>query len=410
MVELFILQCHDISCDQVSWCVKGTEVSEVSQGTLADAAQQARGRRTLILIPASEVLITQVRIPTRNRQRLLQAIPFSLENELTEDIDDLHFAAGNINKDNITPVIIITKSKLEHWLECFESAGIEPLGLYVDALCLPREDDSTCWSLYLDERFMLIHSQEHQGFSTDIINADLVFRLARQQAEENPPQKLLLYQHQGVVNPLDLNDLPPECEVITQAIAAQSQLTTLLSTGLNESKLVNLLQGDYLRVDKTTLKWKRWLPVAILGLVVIGLSMAMTIKDYFYYDQQNIALKQEIESVFRQAFPNIKRIVDPRVQMEQELKKLQGSGRGGNMSQFADLFVPAAQIVHNSANTTLDNISFRNGKLDLQLIIKDLEALDNLKKTLEGKKLNVDIRSANATGNQVTSHLRISGG
>ncbi|PVV27151.1 MAG: type II secretion system protein GspL, partial [gamma proteobacterium symbiont of Ctena orbiculata] len=69
----------------------------------------------------------------------------------------------------------------------------------------------------------------------------------------------------------------------------------------------------------------------------------------------------------------------------------------------------AASVIKSSPNTTLESISFRDGKLDLQLTIKELQALENLKQTIEAKKLAVEIRSANATGNQVTSHIRITG-
>ncbi|MES9978186.1 MAG: type II secretion system protein GspL, partial [Candidatus Thiodiazotropha sp. 6PLUC5] len=101
MAEQFILQCHDSSCKQVTWSIKGAGVNEAGEGSLAQASQLAKGRRTLVLIPAVDILITSVNIPTRNRQRLLQAIPFSLENELTEDIDQLHFAAGTMDSDGI---------------------------------------------------------------------------------------------------------------------------------------------------------------------------------------------------------------------------------------------------------------------------------------------------------------------
>ena len=407
MAELFILQCHDSSCDRVTWFIKGGVVSETSEGNLEEAAQQARGRRTLVLIPGTEILITQVRIPTRNRQRLIQAIPFSLENELTEDIDHLHFAAGNIDSDNVTPVVVIARQKLESWLEKFDSAGIEPMGIYPDLLCLPLNSNS--WSLYLDDLILQARTQTNQGFSVDAVNGEDYLRLALQQAEAQAPKTLTLYRLKDTPSLQNLNGIAPDCEIISEEFDSPSDLTALLGRNLDEKQQINLLQGEYLRIDKMTLQWKRWLPAAVLGLVFTGLSMALTVQEYFHYERQSAELNTQIRQTFQQAFPNIKRIVDPKVQMEQQLKAMQ-RGQSGSFAQFASLFVPAASVIKNSPNTTLENISFRDGQLNLQLTIKELQALETLKKTIESKRLEVEIRSANASGNQVTSHLRITGG
>jgi general secretion pathway protein L len=137
MAERLIIQCHDSDCSKVSWMIKGGANPQMAEGTLAEAAKLAKGRRTLVFIPATELLITEVQIPTKNRQRLIQAIPFSLENELTEDVSHLHFAAGNIGSDNTTPVIVIARQRLDHWMETLEAAGIEPIAIYADLLSLP---------------------------------------------------------------------------------------------------------------------------------------------------------------------------------------------------------------------------------------------------------------------------------
>ncbi|RLW57518.1 MAG: type II secretion system protein GspL, partial [gamma proteobacterium symbiont of Stewartia floridana] len=370
-------------------------------------AQQAKGRRTLVLAPASKILLTSVNIPTRNRQRLLQAIPFSLENELTEDIDDLHFAAGNMDSDNITPVAVIARSRLDQWLERLESAGIEPLGLYPDLLGLPMEDNA--WCLYQSDHQLQIRTQSNLGYSVDGVNGGEFLKLVLQQAAESAPHKLILYRLEGSHAELDLETIAPDCEIITRELEQPGDLISLLADNLHEKQLLNLLQGEYQKVDKTTLQWRRWLPAAVLALVFIGLSIGASIQEYNQYDRQSKLLHAQIRETFQQAFPEVKRIVDPRAQMEQRLKSLQ-RGQSGSFAQFASLFVPSASVIKNSPNTTLENISFRDGQLNLQLTIKELQALETLKKTIESKRLTVEIRSANAADNKVTSHLRITGG
>lgn len=407
MAEHFILQCHDSSCDQVSWSFQDSGVAKTGEGSLAEAAQHARGRRCLVLVPASDILITSVNIPTHNRQRLLQAIPFSLENDLTEDIEDLHFAAGIMDSDNVTPVAVIARKKLDEWLDKLGSAGMEPLGFYPDLLGLPMDSDS--WSLYQDDHILQIRTQSNMGHSVDAVNGGEFLKLALQQAAESAPKRLTYYKLKACSYDLDIGAIAPDCEITTRELDDRRQLTQLLSDNLNEKQLINLLQGEYQRVDKLTLQWKRWLPATALGLAFLALSIGTTIQDYFYFSRQSTELHTQIRDTFQKAFPEVKRIVDPRAQMEQMLKAMK-QGESGNFAQFANLFVPAASIIKNSPDTTLESLSFRDGQLNLQLTIKELQALETLKKTIESKKLTVEIRSANASDNKVTSHLRITGG
>jgi general secretion pathway protein L len=405
MAERLVIQCHDSECSKVSWLILGGINPQLAEGTLLEASQQAKGRRTLVFIPAAELLITEVRIPTKNRQRLIQAVPFSLENELTEDVSQLHFAVGNTGSDDITPVLVMARQRLEHWLETLELAGIEPLAIYADLLSLPYEKE--IWTLYQDNQILNVRTARERGFSADALNGKAVLRLALDQSEFSP-ERIDLYHSPDCTDPIDLSQLDDDYEINTKRLASDAELTALLTEKFQESQQINLLQGEYKRIDKLTLQWKRWLPAAVLAAIFISLSLLMTIQQSHHYKQRSVALDKQIKATFQQAFPGVKRIVDPKAQMEQKLKSLRG-GESGSFMQFTTLFVPTASVIKSSSDTTLENISFRDGKLDLQIIIKGLQALENLKQALEAKNLTVEIRSANATGNQVTAHLRITG-
>jgi general secretion pathway protein L len=406
MAEILVIYWQDPAEPQVDWHIKGGLQTLTGTGSLAEVAELSHGRRSLVIVPASEVLITRVEIPTKNRQRLIQAIPYTLETELTQEIEQLHFAIGATGSDNRTPVIVADRERVESWLSQLESAGIEPLGLYVDLLCLPYSENH--WSLYHDERILLVRTGPDSGFSVDRPNCEEMLSLALQQSAETPPACLDIIRPQDAAPLSGLETLAGNVEIRPVILESESRLIDLLEESLNEKQQINLLQGEYQRVDKMTLQWKRWLPAAILAGVAVALSLVLNVSDYFHYRQQSTELNQRIQQVFKQAFPNIKRVIDPKQQMEQELKSIRGGKNGGGAS-FASLFVPAASVIQNSPNTRLENISFRDGQLDLQLSIKELQSLEGLKKSMEQKALAVEIRAANASGDQVTSQLRISG-
>lgn len=404
MAEILTLRCHDSDIRQVSWQIQGGLQILQGEGLIEDAAVLARGRRTLVLIPGEETLITEVSIPTKNRQRLLQAAPYALETELTQDIEQLHFALGA--SDGATPVIILARDKLQAWLERLESAGIDPVGLYPELLCLPLPPEG--WSLYLDQEQLLVRSGPFQGFSVDRLNGAEMLGLALQQAGESAPREIRCYRLAGSDPLPGLETLLEDAPFEEIRLDDPAQLTDLLARELNEKQQINLLQGEFQRVDKLTLQWRRWMPAAILAAVALLSSLTLNILDYYRYQGESEALNSRTRQLFRQAFPEIKRVIDPRQQMEQQLKTMRGGGAGGS-AQFAALFVPAASIIQESPNTTLEGISFRDGQLDLQLDIKELQALEALKKSIEKQRLAVEIRAANASGNKVRSQLRITG-
>jgi general secretion pathway protein L len=135
--------------------------------------------------------------------------------------------------------------------------------------------------------------------------------------------------------------------------------------------------------------------------------MAMGV-DYYRLKQQQDALNIRIEEIFKQAFPETKRIVNPRVQMQQQLEQLQRSQGGGG--QFLLLVSRSGDVLRNAKDVRISGASFRAGRLDVDLNVANLQVLDELKQTLSGKGLSVEIQSAAADANQrVKSRLRIEG-
>jgi len=399
VAETLVLHCQDLT-GPVTWCVQGGLQILTGSGSLEEAARLAKGRRVMALIPAGEALVTQVSLPTKNRQRLLQAIPYALETELTQDVELLHFAVGATDAANTTPVVVISRIRIEKWLSTLESQGIEPTGLYLDLLALPLPAEG--WSLLDEGDRLQIRSGDYAGFCADRENAPELLQIAIRQAGDAAPKRIALYRFEDT-----MPAMPEGIEASVVPLDSRESLTALMAKQLQEKPPINLLQGDYKKVDKFTLQWKRWLPAAVLAGVALLLSLTLNILDYYQYRRMSQQLEQRIQQVFRQAFPEIKRIIDPKVQMEQQLKALRG-GQMGGAAQFAALFVPSAAVIKSNPETRLESISFRDGQLDLQLTIKELQTLEKLKQAIEEKRLAVEIRAANASGNQVTSHLRIS--
>ena len=94
--------------------------------------------------------------------------------------------------------------------------------------------------------------------------------------------------------------------------------------------------------------------------------------------------------------------------MSQKLKELQSKGGGEN--NFLALLNLSGKTINSQQGSTINGLSYRQGQLDIQLNISDLQNLDRLKQQLEKSELAVEIRSANAQKNNVKAHLQIKEG
>ncbi len=102
-------------------------------------------------------------------------------------------------------------------------------------------------------------------------------------------------------------------------------------------------------------------------------------------------------------------MVNPRVQMQQQLDSLQKGGSGD--SGFLVLLGRTGNVLKDVKDLEVGGISYRAGRLDIDLKIGNLQMLDQLKQSLTGSgNLQVEIQSATTgTDQRVQGRLRIQG-
>ena len=92
-----------------------------------------------VLVPGTDVLLAEPDVPVKAGAKLPQLVPYALEEQLADDIDDLHFAIGKRTGDSHrVPVAVVTRALLDEWLATLRGAGLEPEALYADSELLPQ--------------------------------------------------------------------------------------------------------------------------------------------------------------------------------------------------------------------------------------------------------------------------------
>lgn len=377
----------------------GQPLGAPRRGSLTEAALEAAGRRVIVLVPAADVLVASATVPTGNRQRARKAVPFALEEQLAEDVDTQHFALGSRSADGHWPVAVVARSRMDDWLAQLHEAGILPDRLIPEAVTLPLEPGAGSLLLEADRLLLRDAPWSAQSATAQTLPALLELLIARNEAGIE-----LKVWHCGGELPVWMEPVSAKVEV-----CADGALSVLARGLAQPDALIDLLQGVYSRKEQYGKLWRPWRAAAallLLGVIVSGIQHVLTLRSL---KAESAALAEQIKQVYTQSFPG-GRVVDPRAQMDQQLKLLRAQqGAGGN--DFLGLVAQLGGVFAATPGIELTGANFRDGHLDVELTANDIQTLEKLKQQIGGQSgLNVDIQSATTGSDQrVQGRLRIEG-
>lgn len=402
--RLFIRLGHtDTDTATVQWLridAAGT-LSGMATAPLSEVASQAAGCEVIVLVPGPQVLLSGAQVPSRNRQRIAEAIPFALEEQLIEDVDDLHFAIGQRDEDGVVHVAVIDRGRMDQWLAQLSEAGLRPDAVVPDILATPFSDGE--WTLLIESDVSLLRTglQSGYAFDTEILAAMLPAALSGGDNGQ-PPQRLRVISCTG--------DQP--LEALGLAVPVEMEPTPASALGLfarsyDPRAAINLLQGPYSRREQLGKVWRPWRPAAALLLVWLVLQIGVTVGEYVHLNRQTKTLDQDIKQTFRSALPETKRIVNAKVQMQRAIDALRGGGDTAQDS-FMRLLADIGPDLVSDSGVELQRLNYTDGQLDLAIIIGDLQRLDALKQRLaKNTRYSVNIQSATARADGVEARLQI---
>ncbi|MDM8559571.1 type II secretion system protein GspL [Candidatus Parabeggiatoa sp. HSG14] len=392
---------------QVSWATFNSagDIIESATNVPIDSVPRQHGK-PFVLIPSTEVVLTQTNIPSKQWQRIVQAVPYALEEQLAEDVENLHFALGKrVSSSGNISVAVIDRTLMDGYLQQLRRVEFIPMLLMPNILAVPKPPNG--WGILFFNKIVLVRTGLHAGFAIEMpcLNIALRMALLEVEHENEPPQKIVVFR--GTESVVTLTELHALGIPIIEKTHEKGVLAWLIK-GLNETKPLNLLQGDCCPQDKIVTLWQPWRLTAMLLILWGGLLVAKQGVEYQHLKQQRHALHTQIEKIYRETFPKAHKIVNPQVQMEQKLRTLRTQqGNISLQSNFLSILNQISVSLARAPGFNLKRIDFRQGHFDVQLSIANLQALEYLKKRLSRLGLTVEIPSATSHNNQVKSRLRI---
>ena len=315
----------------VQWLVWSTSQQEViasgelsSWDQLDELTPYAEKRSCIALLPGNECLIKRVEIPKGAARQFDSMLPFLLEDEVAQDIEDLHLTVLDKDATHAT-VCGVEREWLKQALDTFREANIIFRKVLPDTLALPLEEQGIS-ALQIDQHWLLRQSN-YQAVSINeawlamFLQSDWV-------ALDDEEQSPTIFSYTA----LPSDDVQQQSGIEWQAKPAELVMSLLSQQAITSG--VNLLTGTFKIKSSFSKYWRVWQKVAIAACLLVAVIVTQQVLKVRQYEVQAEAYRTESERIFRSVLPGKQRI--PTVsylkrQMNDEAKKYGGSGDGDSL-------------------------------------------------------------------------------
>lgn len=339
---------------------------------LSDLTHYAQGRQLILLVSTANLVLTQVDIPAGANRQLESMLPFLLEDDIAQDVDELHFTVL-AKQDGKANVCGIDHSWLEAIIADFRELGFVVRKVIPDALALPVSEEMGLTAVEVDGQW-LVKKGPYQAMS---IEASWLRLLVQSEWVKQGDDYLPLQ----AFSPLPDLDLGQDQDWQN---ASPKLVMQLLAEGAVQSKL-NLLSGEFKPKSSLGRHLKVWRKAGIAAgvlLVMVGLNNWLQIRNA--EDQAN-AYRSESERIFRQITNKnkIPTVTYLKRELQREEKILSGSGG----ESVLDWMIKMPQVMKQVPELKLTSFKYdgSRGEVRLQAQSNDFQTFEKARELMSDK-------------------------
>ncbi len=394
----------------------GTRHGPLHTGTLAEVAAEAARRAVIVLVPATSVLTTCVQIPVRSQAKLQAALPFALEEQLAEDVENLHFAAGSRRSSGMIPAAVVAHEQMRRWLNALSEAGIDAARLVPENYGLARIP-GTQSVLVAGRQIMFNDGGDVEFVMQDVKPSDALAAAGflgtgnddtvQDDEADRPASHLLVYCAPGderrfqydwdaLRHELDSVDI----QVLPDGVLPRLAVTVAAGAG------VNLLQGPYGARTEFGTAFRPWRNAALLLIALAVVGLVAKGADYMRLSRQEAALREQFTTEYREIRPNDTREVMDPVGTVNSIRRSLGTPTAPQV--FLPSLEALGKALQQHSATEVEAISYRAGVVDVRLTAPDVATLDNIQKLVSASgRFTASIQSTDQVGDKVNSRIQI---
>nr|WP_275436229.1 type II secretion system protein GspL [Vibrio sp. Of14-4] len=339
---------------------------------LSDLTHYAQGRQLILLVSTANLVLTQVDIPAGANRQLESMLPFLLEDDIAQDVDELHFTVL-AKQDGKANVCGMDHSWLEAIIADFRELGFVVRKVIPDALALPVSEEMGLTAVEVDGQW-LVKKGPYQAMS---IEASWLRLLVQSEWVKQGDDYLSLQ----AFSPLPDLDLGQDQDWKN---ASPKLVMQLLAEGAVQSKL-NLLSGEFKPKSSFGRHLKVWRKAGIAAgvlLVMVGVNNWLQIRNA---EAQANAYRSESERIFRQITNKnkIPTVTYLKRELQREEKVLSGSGG----ESVLDWMIKMPQVMKQVPGLKLTSFKYdgSRGEVRLQAQSNDFQTFEKARELMSDK-------------------------
>lgn len=315
-------------------------------------------RRVVLLLAGADVNLLSVQAPPLSGARLKAALPGLVEEHILGDPAESVLVAAPEQPDGARPIAVVERDWLEGIVRALLAQGARAVAALPAQLCLPLQPGSV--GAAVDGAGLTLRQGLFQGFGLALeATPAVVLQTARAFGGDAP---LVLYvpraqlgEYQALLQEDGGAAVTLEADDWAHWISGSKSTALDLVSGLGAA-------GSPAR------DWRRWRWPLRLALVAVAVNLIGLNLDWMRLRRESIAVRQSMNQTFRQVYPNQTAILDPVLQMRQNIAGARANSGEVAPDEFTYLAAAFGEAARNGPRQPgIASIEYRERALSVKV-------------------------------------------
>lgn len=369
----------------------GNKVEAFGEVTSPDEYPLGEEDEIIGVVPGEWVTSHQVTLPAKSKKQFTAALPYALEEAISEDVENMHFVCASWKANAPSDVLVVAKAKMQQWQRFANEHRLPIDRLVPDHALLPFHDAAEC--------SIAAHAEQ-----------------------------VLARQKNGVAVSIDADfldvwimDLPVSSTV---AVNDKELTETLIASHPDRDfrhwpfghKMAHWLEyppqlamdlwADRFRPNVRRFSLRAFmLPLGLAAFAVVG-KFGFDAYRYLSLHSEIRAIQAESQEIFASTFPDfgVVPLGQERTMMEQAMSRMGGA----DQSRSLQLMLAEVASVLRRQNVTIANLVYRDSELLITCQLSDFSQVDRLTKELNARpRLTATLQSSAADDGEIIANYAL---
>lgn len=377
-----------------------------------------------VLLPSNLVLDSPLDVPAKQARYIKQALPFLVEDQSSQDIEDLHIVLGDKIGPERYQVLLCELAQFAPLFDLLTQEGraCTLKAIYSEAQLLPIINEDLV--VFCDAEGVALKHADGTGVSLSTGNLlsyvdTLLHRFDMEDEEDHVELNMKAYIPQDELDPYQMVMAQlgqySHLHLNTETVFLTRFELLCQAYFQNEVNPVSLCQAPFEVKRKGAGQWSRWRAVAAVAGIWFLLQLGLFIGKGFYYEQQAQQFGSEALALYKKHFPNersasvgnLNRIIQGKLnqngaESSVDLDFLSTLGEAGyQYSKLAD-----------KDKMEFSSVSYnqQRGELVIEMKAGSFAQLDQLKNAIVAQGLTAKISSAVQENAYYRGRINVTGG